>query len=87
MTINAYCLFLAVWIRLARKGACDDAGGVEFRRVLGEWMRASCPLPVAHFIRTRANIQAECRPHPLLTRVKRTTQTSLQLYPNRHELN
>jgi hypothetical protein len=58
MSFEPYFLFLAVWKRLARKGACDDAGGAEFRRVFREWIGAGHPLPVAHFIRNRANIPA-----------------------------
>jgi hypothetical protein len=48
--------FDAVWRRCARYGVCDSIGGMEYRRVIGEWFAAGCPEPIDDYIRVRANI-------------------------------
>lgn len=41
--------------RLAEEGACDSPGGLEYQRVLGDWIAAGKPPNVEQFIATRAN--------------------------------
>jgi hypothetical protein len=50
-------MFLDTYDRLSAIGVCDRPGGVEFYRMLHEWIDAGDPEPEA-FIRRRANMQA-----------------------------
>jgi hypothetical protein len=54
-------IFDYAWEGLAEQGACDAKGGCEYRRVRAEWVVAGYPLAIRHFIRERANIDAEGR--------------------------
>lgn len=46
--------FWQAYDRLSRRGACDSPGGMEYRRVKREWVRAGKPRPIARFIRGHA---------------------------------
>lgn len=49
--------FWMTYWRLAREGACDAPGSMEFHRVYGEWAEAGLPIgDMEAFIRERANI-------------------------------
>jgi hypothetical protein len=55
--------FDAMWSKLAERGACDDLGGAEYRRVKREWksrkfarLRARRAGNLEAFIRRRANV-------------------------------
>lgn len=39
----------------AALGICDSPGGVEYRRVRREWIKAGRPVEIHGFIRRRAN--------------------------------
>jgi hypothetical protein len=49
---------------LAYQGACDPHGGMEYFRVLEDWIAAGRPLPLARFIYTHANIVVTYIPPP-----------------------
>lgn len=53
--------FYTTYERLAAKGTCDSAGGMEYRRVFTEWVEAGCPDNVEHFIYCRANVGPDGR--------------------------
>ncbi|MAX38776.1 MAG: hypothetical protein CME33_19640 [Gimesia sp.] len=46
--------FFAAYERLAKEGKCDCAGGMEYRRVLAEWIEKK-PTDMDSFIVSRAN--------------------------------
>ncbi len=48
--------FFAAYDRLADDGKCDCAGGMEYRRVLREWIDAGQPDDLDEFIVRRANV-------------------------------
>jgi hypothetical protein len=47
--------FRAVWVGLARQGACDGIDGAEYQRVLDAWTTLGCPGNIEVFIRVNAN--------------------------------
>ena len=48
--------FWKAYERLSESGRCDDPGGSEYDRVVGEWKQAGCPSNLDDFITVRANI-------------------------------
>lgn len=48
--------FLALYAALAEHGHCDSAGGMEYRRVVDEWLQAGRPEDAVNFIKRRANV-------------------------------
>lgn len=48
--------FFAVYERLSKEGKCDIAGGMEYLRVLREWIEDGQPDDLDEFIYRRANI-------------------------------
>lgn len=48
--------FDRAWKRLARESACDGFESTEYYRVLQEWEQCGKPMPLARFIRWRANL-------------------------------
>jgi len=58
--------FNNVWDMLARQGACDARGGMEYLRVWGEWNFQLRPTPVTRFIVATANTPPSPPTSPLL---------------------
>lgn len=48
--------FREVWSRLEAKGLCDGIDGIEYNRVISEWVDGGTPEHIAQFIRERANV-------------------------------
>ena len=47
--------FETAWSELSEMGSCDGAYGVEFHRLLSEWIKGSNFKDVREFIRHEAN--------------------------------
>lgn len=58
-TASLHRSFNRSWRALALRGMCDTFDGVEYRRVLNEWVRAGRPRAVRQFIRKHANTHPE----------------------------
>lgn len=56
MQVDAKEFFDVTWAALADAGWCDDIGGMEYQRVLKEWLSLAVPPDVTEFIKRRANI-------------------------------
>jgi hypothetical protein len=56
--------------RLSELGACDGPGGMEYRRVLADWLRAGQPPWIEEFIRRGANRMAGVLEPPTPPRMK-----------------
>ena len=48
-------VFVSCWDCLAEEGQCDERGGMEYSRVLREWVLAGEPRDCERFIREHAN--------------------------------
>lgn len=59
--VMAKHLFRIVWQIMSQVGWCDEWGSAEQQRVFREWVAAEYPIPVADFIRERANISSEVK--------------------------
>jgi hypothetical protein len=53
--VSILCKFDLVWTNLANAGVCDEVGGAEYLRVLGQWTTHLASLDPAIFIRNHAN--------------------------------
>jgi hypothetical protein len=52
--------FYDAYDRLAQDGYCDEPGGEEYKRVLGEWFHAGKPAGLKTFIVNRVLPTCEC---------------------------
>jgi hypothetical protein len=48
--------FTGLWEEIERDGGCDGLGGMEYCRILAEWIHDECPVPTREFIWLRANV-------------------------------
>jgi len=55
-TLNPEDRFREAYARLAERSKCDAPGGMEYKRVLREWLTMGRPSDIESFIAIRANV-------------------------------